>query len=94
MPSPTSDGFKKRQKEKSRRYLTAQSFEIGPGHKGKQKTEKLYKKGKSTDNPNEKEIFLKRTGPQLPLAKKKTKKKRYGWSITQSCGLVPQTERP
>ena len=63
-------------KKKSRKDLTiAQSFQIGPGHKGKQKTEKLYKKGKSTDNPNEKEIFLKRTGPQLPLAKRKKKKR-------------------
>jgi|TARA_B100000085_G_scaffold163843_1_gene148946 hypothetical protein len=63
-------------KKKGRKDLTiAQSFEIGPGHKGAQKKEKLYKKGKSTDNPNEKEIFLKRTGPQLPLAKRKKKKR-------------------
>jgi len=41
-------------------------------HKRLQKTQKLYNKGTSTDNPNEKEIFLRRTGPQLPLAKKKT----------------------
>ena len=39
-------------------------------HKEAQRTQKLYNKGSSTDNPNEKEIFLKRTGPQLPLAKK------------------------
>lgn len=77
MPSPTSDAFKKRQKEKSRRYLTAQSFDINPrDHKGAQKKQKLYKKGTSTDNPHEKDTFLKRTGPQLPLAKRKTKKKR------------------
>ncbi len=64
-------------KKKSRKDLTiAQSFQIGPGHKGAQKKQKLYNKGQSTDNPNEKEIFLKRTGPQLPLAKRKTKKKR------------------
>ena len=41
-------------------------------HKQLQKTQKLYNKGASTDNPHEKEIFLKRTGPQLPLAKRKT----------------------
>jgi hypothetical protein len=41
-------------------------------HKRLQKTQKLYNKGTSTDNPNEKEIFLKRTGPQLPLAKAKS----------------------
>ena len=76
MPSPTSDGFKKRQKEKSRRYLTAQSFEIGPGHKGAQKKQKIYKKGTSTVNPHERDTFLKRTGPQLPLAQRKKKKKK------------------
>jgi hypothetical protein len=42
-------------------------------HKQLQKTQKLYNKGASTDNPHEKEIFLKRTGPQLPLAKRETK---------------------
>lgn len=52
------------------------SFEIGPGHKPAQKKQKLYNKGKGSDNPNEKEIFLKRTGPQLPLAKSKRKRKR------------------
>ena len=66
-------------KKKGRKDLTiAQSFQIGPGHKGPQKKQKLYNKGKSPDNPHEKDTFLKRTGPQLPLAKKKTKKKRYG----------------
>ena len=52
------------------------SFEIGPKHKDAQKKQKIYNKGKSTDNPNEREIFLKRSGPQLPLAKAKSKKKR------------------
>ena len=52
------------------------SFEIGPGHNKKKQTEKLYKKGKGTDNPHEKEMFLKRTGPQLPLAKGKGKRTR------------------
>jgi hypothetical protein len=41
-------------------------------HKRLQKTQKLYNKGTSSENPNEKEIFLKRTGPQLPLAKAKS----------------------
>jgi len=63
-------------KKKSRKDLTiAQSFQIGPGHKGAQKKQKLYKKGTSTDNPHEKDTFLKRTGPQLPLAKRKKKKR-------------------
>jgi hypothetical protein len=43
-------------------------------HRQAQKTQKLYNKGIGTDNSNEKEIFLKRTGPQLPLAKKEDKK--------------------
>ena len=63
-------------KKKDRKDLTiAQSFQIGPGHKGAQKKQKLYNKGKSTDNPHEKDTFLKRTGPQLPLAKRKRKKR-------------------
>jgi hypothetical protein len=52
----------------------AQSFTIGPGHKDAVKQKKIYEKGKGTTNPNEKEIFLKRTGPQLPLAKGKSKR--------------------
>jgi hypothetical protein len=51
------------------------SFEIGPGHKDAQKKQKIYNKGKSTDNPNEKDVFLKRAGPQLPLAQNKKKRK-------------------
>lgn len=51
--------------------LSEASFEIGPGHKDAQKTQKLYNKGSRTDNAHEKEQFLKRTGPQLPLAKSK-----------------------
>jgi hypothetical protein len=56
--------------------FVAQSMDIGPGHKGAQKKQKIYNKGKSTDNPNEKDVFLKRTGPQLPLAKSKSKSKK------------------
>ena len=62
--------FKKLRRSKK----TAASFEIGPGHKGAQKKQKIYNKGKGTDNPFEKETFLKRTGPQLPKVKKRTKK--------------------
>ena len=65
-------------KEKLRKELTiAASFEIGPGHKGAMKGKKIYDKGKGSTNPNEKDTFLKKAGPQLPLAKKKSKK-RYG----------------
>ncbi len=65
-------------KKRDRKDLTiAASFEIGPGHRGAMKGKKIYDKGKSTTNQHEKEMFLKRTGPQLPLAKKKSKK-RYG----------------
>ena len=42
-------------------------------HKDAQRTQKLYNKGAGTDNPYEKKEFLKRTGPQLPLAKKDIK---------------------
>jgi len=40
------------------------------------KKKKIYEKGKGTTNPNEKDTFMKKTGPQLPLAKKPTKGKR------------------
>ena len=64
-------------KKKTRKDLTiAQSFEIGPGHKGAQKKQKIYKKGTSTDNPHERDTFLKRTGPQLPLAQRRKRKNR------------------
>jgi hypothetical protein len=36
--------------------------------KKESKQQKIYNKGMGTDNPNEREIFLRRTGPQLPLA--------------------------
>ena len=67
-------------KKRSRKDLTiAASFDINPSaHKEKQKKQKLYNKGAGSTNPNEKEIFLKRTGPQLPLAKtKKKNRNRY-----------------
>jgi hypothetical protein len=37
------------------------------------KGKKIYDKGKGTTNPNEKDTFMKRTGPQLPLVKRKGK---------------------
>jgi hypothetical protein len=61
--------------------LSEQSFEIGPGHKGAQKTQKLYNKGTGTDNPYEKKEFLKRTGPQLPLAKAKPGMQVAGYEL-------------
>tara|TARA_R100000781_G_scaffold80524_1_gene49704 strand:+ start:2771 stop:2944 length:174 start_codon:yes stop_codon:yes gene_type:complete len=54
----------------------AHTFDIDPFSHGKaQKTQKIYNKGKSTTNKHEKDTFLKKSGPQLPLAKRKTKKK-------------------
>ena len=55
------------------------SFEIGPGHKGAMRGKKIYDKGKGTSNPHERDTFLKRTGPQLPLAKKKAKVQTAGF---------------
>ena len=55
--------------------FTAQSYEIGPGHGAAKTKTKIYNKGKSTTNQNEKKTFLDRTGPQLPLVKRKIKKK-------------------
>lgn len=51
-------------------------------HKDAQKQQKLYNKGKGTDNQFEKDLFLKRSGPQLPLAKRGTKKSPKGRSKT------------
>ena len=54
----------------------SQFFEIDPTkHKQKQKIQKLHNKGTRTDNEAEKDTFLNRTGPRLPLAKRKTKNK-------------------
>ena len=43
---------------------------------------KIYDKGKGTSNPHERDTFLKRTGPQLPLAKKK--------ATVQTAGFEPE----
>lgn len=61
------------------------SFEIGPGHKGAMRGKKIYDKGKGTSNPYEKDTFLKRTGPQLPLAKKKAN--------VQTAGFEPEGDQ-
>jgi len=58
--------------------FTAQSMDIGPGHRGAQRGKKIYEKGKSTDNKNERDTFLKKTGPQLPPLAKRKAKKKYG----------------
>ena len=48
-------------------------------HRQKKKGSKIYNKGKGSDNPYEKEMFLKRApGPRLPRVKRQTKKKSYG----------------
>lgn len=51
------------------------SFDINiPGHKKANKGSKIYNKGMSTDNPHEKDAFLKKSGP-LPTFFKKVKRK-------------------
>jgi hypothetical protein len=37
-------------------------------HREQMRQKKIYDKGRGTDNPNERDTFLRRTGPQLPLA--------------------------
>ena len=64
--------------KKNKDLKISQFFEIdSSAHKQKQKIQKLHNKGTKTDNEHEKDTFLKRTGPSLPLVKRKTKK-RYG----------------
>ena len=47
--------------------FVAQSFDINSSsHRRANKGAKIHKKGAGSKNPYEKEIFLKRTGPQLP----------------------------
>ena len=65
----------------ARKPKLAQSMPIDPKkHKDAQKQQKLYNKGKGTDNEFEKDLFLKRSGPQLPLAKRSSKKPTKGRS--------------
>jgi hypothetical protein len=50
-------------------FMGGEGLQINPeAHKKSNRQMKIYNKGMGTDNPNEREIFLKRTGPQLPLA--------------------------
>lgn len=50
-------------------FMGGEGLQINPeAHKQQKRQQKIYNKGMGTDNPNEKEIFLRRTGPQLPLA--------------------------
>lgn len=50
-------------------FMGGQGSAINPeSFKKDSRQQKIYNKGMGTDNPNEREIFLKRTGPQLPLA--------------------------
>lgn len=50
-------------------FMGGQGSAINPdAFKKDARQQKIYNKGMGTDNPNEREIFLQRTGPQLPLA--------------------------
>lgn len=50
-------------------FMGGQGSAINPeAFKRDARQQKIYNKGMGTDNPNEREIFLQRTGPQLPLA--------------------------
>jgi|DEB19_MinimDraft_3_1074340.scaffolds.fasta_scaffold00166_29 hypothetical protein len=50
-------------------FMGSQGSAINPeAFKRDARQQKIYNKGMGTDNPNEREIFLQRTGPQLPLA--------------------------
>ena len=64
-----SDLLYRPDRDKAEVQLLAGSFNmpIDPNaHRQKNKTQKIYNKGMRTDNPYEKEMFLKRTGVQLP----------------------------
>lgn len=65
--------------ETSGTLLSEASFEIGPGHKAAQKTQKIYNKAKEGAG-TEKE-WLKKTGPQLPLAKAKPGMQVAGYEL-------------
>lgn len=50
-------------------FMGGQGSAIDPAaFKRDARQQKIYNKGVRTDNPSEKEIFLQRTGPQLPFA--------------------------
>lgn len=68
-------GHYKKQKKDELKIASGPSYDIDPtGHKKKQKTEKIHKK--ATQGSGSEKEWLKKTGPQLPLAKKKKKKKK------------------
>ena len=71
--------MKKKKDRKGRKDLTIAGALPGAidinAHRKNMRTEKIQRKGQSTTNPHEKDAFLKRTGPQLPLAKRKKKKR-------------------
>jgi len=78
-PSTTGD-FESPKVDDSSVKITEGSFTIGPGHRGAMKGTKIYNKGKSTTNPNEKDAFLKKSGAQLPpLAQKKPSTQMAGY---------------
>jgi hypothetical protein len=58
-------------------------FDISPGHRGAQKTQKIY--NKAIKGAGTEKEWLKKTGPQLPLAKKK--------SEMQTAGYEPEGEQ-
>lgn len=68
-------------------FVGGEGLQINPeAHKTLKRQQKIYNKGIRTDNPNEREIFLQRTGPQLPLAQ------AYpgGQPLGNEAGLVAQ----
>jgi CubicO group peptidase (beta-lactamase class C family) len=69
-------------------FLGGQGSAINPeAFKKDARQQKIYNKGMGTDNPNEKEIFLRRTGPQLPMA-------NFPGVFGNMGGLVAQAQTP
>jgi len=69
-----------KKKKKDLKIAGSMNHPIDPeAHRQKSKGQKIYNKGKGSDNPYEKDMFLKRApGPRLPRVKRQTKKKNYG----------------
>lgn len=66
-------------------FMGGQGSAINPeAFKKDARQQKIYNKGVGTDNPNEREIFLQRTGPQLPFA-------GFPGAIGNMGGLLAQT---
>lgn len=69
-------------------FLGGQGSAINPdAFKKDARQQKIYNKGMGTDNPSEKEIFLQRTGPQLPFA-------NLPGAIGNVGGLIAQAQSP